>query len=150
MQCKGISAGSGRLSGDESQTKAVASKTQLVSAVARFSKWFGGAKFTRLCMSRTDGTPRLGSGQVTLSLRTAMWRFWLQEAIDAAVVAAVVADEIPPLYEQFDAGNPTEEDLDDFPGTTVTAKRFKHPACDSLCTSAYRPANALACGDALG
>jgi hypothetical protein len=60
------------------------------------------------------------------------------------------ADEIPPLYEQFDAGNATEEDLDDFPGTTVTAKRFKHPACDSLCTSTCRPANALACGDAPG
>ena len=63
-----------------------------------------------------------------------MWRFWLREAIDVAVVADVVEDEIPLLYEQFKAGNATEEDLDDFPGTTVTAKRFKHPACNSLCT----------------
>lgn len=80
---------------------------------------------------------------MTLSLRTDMWRFWLREAIDAAVVADVVADEIPLLYEQFEAGNATEEGLDDFPGTTVTAKRFKHPACNSLCTSTCRPANAL-------
>jgi DNA invertase Pin-like site-specific DNA recombinase len=34
------------------QTKAVASKTQLVSAVAKFSKWCGGAKLVRLAMSQ--------------------------------------------------------------------------------------------------
>jgi hypothetical protein len=34
------------------QTRPEASKTQLVSAVARFSKWFGGAKATRLLKSQ--------------------------------------------------------------------------------------------------
>ncbi|GAA4290457.1 hypothetical protein GCM10023161_35210 [Mycobacterium paraffinicum] len=86
---------------------------------------------------------------MTLSLRTGMWRSWLQEAIDVAVVAAVVADEIPPLYERFEAGIATEEDLGDFPGTTVTVQRFKHPACDSVRASTRRPANALACATPL-
>ncbi len=34
------------------QTSAEASKTQLVSIFARFSKWLGGAKLTRLFMSQ--------------------------------------------------------------------------------------------------
>jgi hypothetical protein len=59
-----------------------------------------------------DGTPMRDGGQATLELRTDMWRFWLEEAIDAAVAAAAAADQIPPLYEQFEAGMATEEDLD--------------------------------------
>jgi hypothetical protein len=34
------------------QTRAEASNTQLTSAFARFSKWLGGAKLTRLFMSQ--------------------------------------------------------------------------------------------------
>jgi hypothetical protein len=33
-----------------------------------------------------------------------MWQFWLVDAIDAAPAAADFADQIPPLYEQFEAG----------------------------------------------
>lgn len=40
------------VAGKDRQTKALASKTQLVSAFARFSKWFGGAKATREFMSQ--------------------------------------------------------------------------------------------------
>jgi hypothetical protein len=51
-------------------------------------------------------------GTATVEMRTDMWRFWLEEAINAAVAAANFADQIPPLYERFEAGEATGEDLD--------------------------------------
>jgi hypothetical protein len=59
-----------------------------------------------------DGVPMVEHGHLTLALRTDMWRFWLEDAIDAAVAAAAAADQIRPIYEQFEAGNATDEDLD--------------------------------------
>ena len=59
-----------------------------------------------------DGTPMRHAGQATVELRTDMWPFWLEETIDAAIAAAAAADEIPSLYEQFEAGNATDEDFD--------------------------------------
>jgi hypothetical protein len=60
-----------------------------------------------------EGARILGTGVMTLLLRTDMWRFWLREAIDAAVLATAVSDQIPPLYEQFEADKATGEDLDE-------------------------------------
>lgn len=60
-----------------------------------------------------DGTPSRDAGQATLELRTDMWPFWLREAIDAAIAASEIADQIPPLYEQFKTGTATDEDLDE-------------------------------------
>ena len=57
-----------------------------------------------------DGTPTMGTP--TVELRTDMWRFGPEDAIDAAVVAANFADQISPLYEQYEAGKATDEDLD--------------------------------------
>ena len=52
------------------------------------------------------------AGQATVELRTDMWPFWLEETIDAAIAAATAADEIPSLYEQFEARQRTDEDFD--------------------------------------
>ena len=60
----------------------------------------------------SDGPPMRDGGHANLELRTDMWRFWLEEAIDAAVAAATSGDQILPLYEQYEAGKATEEDLD--------------------------------------
>jgi hypothetical protein len=57
-----------------------------------------------------DGTPTVGTA--TAEMRTDMWRFWLEEAIDAAVEAAHFADQIPPLYEKYESGEATDEELD--------------------------------------
>jgi hypothetical protein len=59
-----------------------------------------------------NGEPDRNAGHATMELRTDMWRFWLDEAIDAAVEAAHFADQIPPLYEKFEAGEATDDDLD--------------------------------------
>lgn len=48
---------------------------------------------------------------LTFTLRTDLWRFWLRGAIDAAVVTAEVADQIPPLYEQVEAGKAKYADV---------------------------------------
>jgi hypothetical protein len=60
-----------------------------------------------------DGTPSGDAPQATMELRTDMWPFWLREAIDAAIAATEIADQIPPSYEQFKKGNATDEDLDE-------------------------------------
>jgi hypothetical protein len=57
-----------------------------------------------------DGTASMGSA--TVEMRTDMWRFWLEEAIDGTVAAADSAHQIPPLYQQYEAGKATNEDLD--------------------------------------
>jgi hypothetical protein len=59
-----------------------------------------------------DGVLIRDAAHATLELRTDMWRFWLEEAIDAATAAVNIADQIPPLYEQFEADQATDEDLD--------------------------------------
>jgi hypothetical protein len=59
-----------------------------------------------------DGKPMRHAGQATVELRTDMWPYWLEEAIDAAVAADDAAKQILPLYEQFEAGNATDEDFD--------------------------------------
>lgn len=59
-----------------------------------------------------DGDPDRNGGHATVELRTDMWPYWLREAIDAAIAAAKAADEIPALYQRFEAGEATEEELD--------------------------------------
>ncbi|MEN4446420.1 hypothetical protein [Mycobacterium sp. SM3041] len=51
--------------------------------------------------------------QITLALRTDMWRFWLADAIDAAATALAASGEIPELYKQFEAGDLAEDALDE-------------------------------------
>jgi hypothetical protein len=47
-----------------------------------------------------DGKPSAGAPRV--ELRTDMWPFWLEEAIDAAVIASDVARQIPDVVEQLE------------------------------------------------
>jgi hypothetical protein len=58
-----------------------------------------------------DGTATTVN-EPTLALRTHMWPFWLEEAIDAATMAADVSSRIPPLVAQVEealkGGEPVE------------------------------------------
>ncbi|MGD1281339.1 hypothetical protein ACKUUI_05950 [Mycobacterium seoulense] len=76
-----------------------------------------------------NGVPTVGPDPVILSLRTDMWRFWLREAVDTAAVAAAVADEIPPLYEQFELGEATDEELDELSIRELIASMRAITAC---------------------
>jgi hypothetical protein len=55
-----------------------------------------------------------GGPHLTLELRTDMWPFWLDEAVDAAVAADSAAKRLSAVYEQFEAGDATEDDFDPF------------------------------------
>lgn len=68
-----------------------------------------------------NGEPDRNAGHATVELRTDMWPFWLEEAIDAAMAAATFADQIPPLYERFEADKATNEDLDQLAIRELTA-----------------------------
>jgi hypothetical protein len=50
-----------------------------------------------------DGTPMRHAGQATVELRTDMWPFWLEEAIEAAVAASGYAAQMPPVVERLEA-----------------------------------------------
>jgi hypothetical protein len=76
-----------------------------------------------------DGTPTQDGGEATVEVRTDMWPFWLEEAIDAAIAAAEIADKIPPLYEQFEAGNATDEDFNPLLSRELRATMRTISAC---------------------
>jgi hypothetical protein len=60
-----------------------------------------------------DGTP-VEQSPVDVELRTDMWPFWLEEAVDAAVLASDTAAEIPSVAARIDAGedtDPAQEEL---------------------------------------
>lgn len=60
-----------------------------------------------------NGAPLREGGHMTVELRTDMWHYWLREAIDAAIAADEAAEQIPTLYERFEAGEALEGDLDE-------------------------------------
>jgi hypothetical protein len=67
-------------------------------------RWFGGDNFHLANLTlkvADDGTALLE--EVRVELRTDMWPYWLEEAIDAAVLASGFAEQIPALVEQRDA-----------------------------------------------
>jgi hypothetical protein len=76
-----------------------------------------------------NGLPDRNAGHATVEFRTDMWRFWLEDAIDAALAAAVFADQIPTLYERFEAGNATDEDLDQLAIRELIASMRAISAC---------------------
>jgi len=51
-----------------------------------------------------DGSP-VAQSPVTVELRTDMWPFWLEEAVDAAALASKTEAEIPPVADRVDAGD---------------------------------------------
>lgn len=61
-----------------------------------------------LSINFTDGT----MGEVTTKLRTDMWSFWLEDAIDAAEAAYQFADQIPPLVNQLDDAGDGKEQIE--------------------------------------
>lgn len=79
-------------------------------------RWFGGGDFRIANLALKvgdDGTASLD--EVRVELRTDMWPYWLEEAIDAAVLASGFAEQIPALVEQRDAAEdpkPTEHEID--------------------------------------
>lgn len=68
-------------------------------------------------------------GSATVEMRTDMWRFWLEDAIDQALAAASFADQIPPTLEQVEAGNATDEDLDHLASRELIATMRAITAC---------------------
>jgi hypothetical protein len=58
-----------------------------------------------------DGKPSIGTPRV--EMRTDMWPFWLEEAIEAAGVASDIASQIPALVTQLEAGSEGAEAVDE-------------------------------------
>ncbi|WP_131590615.1 hypothetical protein [Mycolicibacterium setense] len=76
-----------------------------------------------------NGEPDPNAGHATVELRTDMWRFWLEDAINAAQAAVSVADQIPPTLEQYEAGNATTEDLEQLVTRELIAAMRAMTAC---------------------
>jgi len=64
---------------------------------------FAGSDFRIADLNLTIADDGTTSGQARAELRMDMWPFWLEDAIDAAVVACGLAEQISPLVEQRDA-----------------------------------------------
>lgn len=83
---------------------------------SRGIRWFGGGDFRIVNLTlkvADDGA--ISMGDVRAELRTDMWPFWLEEAIDAAVLASGFAGQIPTLVGQRDSAahpNPIEHEID--------------------------------------
>ncbi|NDJ91828.1 hypothetical protein [Mycolicibacter kumamotonensis] len=58
-----------------------------------------------------DGQPSMGAPRV--EMRTEMWPFWLEEAIEAAALAAEIASNIPGTLAELEAGGDSAEAADE-------------------------------------
>ncbi|MDV3129596.1 hypothetical protein M1247_32150 [Mycobacterium sp. 21AC1] len=56
-----------------------------------------------------DDEGQVSMGQPRVKIRTDMWPYWLEDAIDAAGVACQVADQIPGRMSLFDAAEADED-----------------------------------------
>lgn len=59
-----------------------------------------------------DGDGKVTMGQPHARLRTDMWPFWVEDAIEAACIACQAADQIPPLVAQLDESGELQDQID--------------------------------------
>ena len=94
-----------------------------------------------------DGKPSAGAPRV--ELRTDMWPFWLEEAIEEAVIASEVANQIPAVVEQLEdaleAGGATESiygDLTQLVSRELRASMRAITSCAFAIDALYATVNA--------